>query len=247
MDDTLTARFAANLDLVEAESSALADLAAGAWDVPVPTCPGWDVGRVVLHTSGTHRWATANTIEGRRVHRRELPVPPEGEEAGRRWLADGVAALTATLRAAGPDGPAWTFAGPPRAAWWARRMAQETALHRWDAAAAVSSDPAGFDPQAAADGVEEYLTDLLPRLPADAFAGLSGTLHVHATDAESEWVVDLSSSPPKVEPGHVKADTAVRGPASDLLLWLWNRQPADGRLEVFGDQSAVSGWRQVTI
>ncbi len=43
-----------------------------------------------------------------------------------------------------------------------------------------------------------------------------------------------------VEPGHAKGDAAVRGPAADLLLWLWGRRPLDG-FEVFGDRSAGRG------
>ena len=37
---------------------------------------------------------------------------------------------------------------------------------------------------------------------------------------------------------HAKGDVAVRGGASDLLLFLWHRIPAD-RLEVFGDPALL--------
>jgi hypothetical protein len=37
---------------------------------------------------------------------------------------------------------------------------------------------------------------------------------------------------------HAKGDVAVRGTASDLLLFLWGRLPGE-RLEVLGDASLV--------
>ena len=37
---------------------------------------------------------------------------------------------------------------------------------------------------------------------------------------------------------HAKGDVAVRGPASDLLLFLWHRIPAD-RLDVVGDAALL--------
>ena len=42
------------------------------------------------------------------------------------------------------------------------------------------------------------------------------------------------------EHGHAKGDVALRGTASDLLLWAWNRVPVDDRFEVFGDAAPCS-------
>jgi hypothetical protein len=47
------------------------------------------------------------------------------------------------------------------------------------------------------------------------------------------------------ERGHAKGDAAVRGPAAELLLWLWGRRPLDG-LDVIGDRSAAEALRRVT-
>ena len=45
---------------------------------------------------------------------------------------------------------------------------------------------------------------------------------------------------------HAKGDLAVRGPASSLLLWAYNRVPAgaDG-LESFGDPALLDGWASI--
>jgi hypothetical protein len=72
---------------------------------------------------------------------------------------------------------------------------------------------------------------------------LGGTLHLHATDGPTEWWTDLDAPAPAV-PGHLKADTAVRGTRSDLLLWLNNRGAAD-RLDVFGPREIVDHWTQL--
>ena len=42
---------------------------------------------------------------------------------------------------------------------------------------------------------------------------------------------------------HAKGDVAARGTASDLLLFLWGRVPAD-TLEVFGDADLLARFRQ---
>ena len=44
----------------------------------------------------------------------------------------------------------------------------------------------------------------------------------------------------------MKADVAVRGPASELLLVLWNRRPVvSSTAEVFGDRAIVERWQQL--
>ena len=45
------------------------------------------------------------------------------------------------------------------------------------------------------------------------------------------------------EHGHAKGDVALRGTASDLLLWAWNRVPPDDRFEVFGEPTLLDAWR----
>jgi hypothetical protein len=42
---------------------------------------------------------------------------------------------------------------------------------------------------------------------------------------------------------HAKADVAVRGPASALELFLYNRRGPDG-LEVFGDEAKAAAWTE---
>ena len=74
-------------------------------------------------------------------------------------------------------------------------------------------------------------------------ADLGGSLHFHATDAESEWIVRSEGGRLAAEPGHEKADAAVRGAASDLLLFIWNRVPASA-LDVVGDAAVAAAWKE---
>lgn len=233
---------AAHLDHLRTDGEAL--LAAYLADpaAPVVSCPGWDRAALLAHVGGVHAWARTQVGRGtaERVRFSDIPRPPEGD-ALPGWYEAGLASLLAGL--AGMDTAAtWpTWAGPQPGTFFPRRMAQETAVHRRDA------DPQPLDPALAVDGVDEMLTIFLPRLPVERFGGRSGTLHLHATDAEGEWLVEWTADGVRVEQGHAKGDCALRGAAGDLLLWTWNRAPLDGRFEVFGDATLLDLWRTTVV
>jgi predicted lipid carrier protein YhbT len=60
---------------------------------------------------------------------------------------------------------------------------------------------------------------------------------VHSTDVAGEWLVTPSASGLEVTRAHAKAEAALRGPASDLLLRLCNRGSGG---EVVGDEGVVT-------
>src|SRR5437763_690836 len=72
-------------------------------------------------------------------------------------------------------------------------------------------------------------------------AGVPGSLHRHATDGEGEWWVGFDDGAVAGRHEHAKGDVAVRGPASDLLLFIWNRRSRAG-LEIIGDESMLDVW-----
>ena len=83
----------------------------------------------------------------------------------------------------------------------------------------------------------------LPRL-SDNFGEVGdATVHLHCTDAEGEWLVANRDGEVTVTQEHAKGDVAARGTASDLLLFLWGRVPADA-LEVFGDADLLARFLQ---
>ncbi len=76
--------------------------------------------------------------------------------------------------------------------------------------------------------------------------GVDGTIHLHATDGDGtgEWFIATAEGL-SWSRSHEKADVAVRGTTSDLLLLLWGRVPPD-HLEVLGDASVLDRWHAAT-
>jgi uncharacterized protein (TIGR03083 family) len=227
--------------------SDMADLKLG-----VATCPGWSVADLVGHTGGIHRWVTsivASQAQSRLPFPEESAVSPTPADTA-QWLTAGAAPLLKSLRSAGPVTPVWTW-GPGRTSgWWARRMVHETAVHRADAELALGVASPAIDAVIAADGIDEFLFNLpSARRPYKQLASLptGASLHLHATDADGEWLVRFTESGIAWERGHAKATASVRGPVALLLLFTYGRIPgSDGRLSVFGDATVLDGWQQKT-
>ena len=224
---------------VRVEGEALARAAeAGPLDLRVPGCPDWDVEALLRHMGDVHRWA--GTIVRNRLQerlRRDSEAPP-GRDALLDWYRDGHAALVEALEGASPDDTFWYWGPAPNAlAFWARRQANETAIHRCDAESAHGPITPLSAPDAL-DALDEWLG--LAPLRGKASDGGGRTLHLHATDGEGEWLVTLDERI-EVTSGHAKADCALQGTAFDLYLWAMNRAGAEA-LRVFGDTSLLRVW-----
>jgi uncharacterized protein (TIGR03083 family) len=252
------------LEAIHREAGALAEAARGNLDAPVPSCPGWTVGVLVTHLTGiyAHRIkivgsrATENTVRSYE----DLDLPPEykslfdaefdTDAAGQQPPAppelvalfeQTAATLERTLEAATPGARAWTWWPPDQTAgFWMRRMAQETAVHRWDTQLARGhTEP--IEPELARDGIDEVFDIMAPasRQRGGSFRqGAGESYHFHRTDGPGEWLLRFAGDDMVVTHEHAKADVAVRGTASDLLLFLWGRIPAS-QLEVFGDAALL--------
>jgi len=222
------------IDVLEREGALLSTAARHDPAAEVPTCPGWRVDDLLRHVSVTHRWSE-RIVRERMMERAELETPPSHDSLG--WYEAGLAQLVATLRATDPSTPVWTFSPADRTArFWARRQAHETQVHRVDAERATGK-VTPIDPAVAVDGISESLEVLAPRMAKSASTA-GGTVHLHATDVEGEWLIRFLDGAIAVEQGHAKGDAAVRGPAADLYLWLWGRHDGAG-LEVFGDPAVA--------
>jgi len=236
--------------IVEREGTALADAAARDLQAAVPAAPGWDVTELLRHIGLIHVRSSVilrtGTMERPSRKNGMLPDPPT--EGVLEWYRASLAELVADLRRVDdPDRPVYSFApGHERAGFWPRRMAHETAVHRVDAQQAVGAPVDPLDAGFAVDGIDELLTIFVPTFAGMQSPGDGRTVHLHATDAEGEWLVRFEAGAVVVETGHAKGDAAVRGPAGELLLWLWGRRPLEG-LEVFGDPGAADALRSVTV
>lgn len=219
------------ITVIRGESDAfLGASRAGDLDVTVPSCPEWTVRDLVAHLGVVHRFHGTHL-------RRGVTDSPQGDarpqvpaDALLEWFAEGVEELTATLSALDPDYPAWNWSlGPQVTSFWARRMALETAIHRWDAESATGV-AGSFDPAVALDGVDEVLAVHLPadRLEPDEHGGslAEGVVRVEAVDADRSWLVRLGADgATDVGPGDGEtADTVVAGDAGALFLALWGRE-----------------------
>jgi uncharacterized protein (TIGR03083 family) len=237
----------------EAEIARMAAVTAGtAPDTRVPGCPGWSMSKLIKHTGIVHRWAERIVASraSARIEQREVAAGLPADEASYpQWLATGAAPLAATLRSAGPDTVVWAWGAEQRSGWWARRMLHETTVHRADAELALGVVP-DIDPVVAADGIEEFLANLpTARRPHEHLASLPAgqSMHLHATDADGEWLIRFADGTVTWSRGHEKATAAVRGPVSLLLLFTYGRVTgSDARLTVFGDSSLLDAWQQKT-
>lgn len=224
----------AYLAALRRDGGRLADVADGALDRPVPSCPGWTVADLIWHTGEVHAFWRQMATGADPAAYEEPERPPDGELVA--WFRAELDALAGELEAADPATPVWTWADRKDVGFIQRRMAHETAVHAWDARAAVGVDEP-VEAALAADGVDEFLEHFLPARPAH-LEGALVTVHLHATDADGEWLVRAGEGSAGFERSHGKGDAAARGPVSDLLLLLWRRRTADD-LEVFGDRSAL--------
>ena len=149
------------------------------------------------------------------------------------WFEEGVGPLVDALTVLDPDAHVWNFSnGHQDGRFWPRRMAIETAIHRWDGQDAHGRDRVTpIDAELASDGMDELLdVHVGLRLAGRDGIDIGGSVHFHCTDTEGEWTVHTDDGLARVTRGHTKGDVAVRGPASSLLLMQWRRILPDDRV-----------------
>jgi uncharacterized protein (TIGR03083 family) len=233
-------------DLVAREGTALGDAAAADLAATIPAAPGWDAAELLRHVGVVHSRARVvletATMERPTVENGMLAAPPEAGLVD--WYLTGLAGLVAAIRAIDePDRPAYSFSPAHRyVGFWPRRMGHETTIHRVDAEQGAGRPVGVIDPSVAVDGIDEIFAVFVATFGAGRSPGDGRTVHLHATDAEGEWLVRFADGDLIVDLGHAKGDAAVRGPAAELLLWLWGRRRLE-ELEVFGDTSAAAALR----
>ncbi|KUN13317.1 MULTISPECIES: maleylpyruvate isomerase N-terminal domain-containing protein [Streptomyces] len=150
---------------------------------PVPTCPGWTAGQLMVHVHQAQEWA-AVIVETRATQRVSLleigggdgdlsgdwseqihqltlrALDSFGDPVDRRrlsqWITDGARRLTSALLEAGPDTAVWREFCPPRVRTWARWALLETSLHRADAEVLAARE-FRIDTDLAVDSIDQWL------------------------------------------------------------------------------------------
>ncbi|MDP7701832.1 maleylpyruvate isomerase family mycothiol-dependent enzyme [Mycobacterium sp. TY815] len=201
----------------------------------VPSCTGWTIAELVWHVGNVHtfwRQVAAGVVAGPKSYRE--PARPD-EQSLVQWFRDGLQETVTTLSRIHPEAPAWTWGHRQNVGFVQRRLAHETAIHCWDAVVALGRDEA-VEPRLAADGVAEFLEEVLPGMSRD-LDGPVQSIRLQCNDIDGEWTVRAGSGACRLVPdGHV--DVTVRATASDLVLLLWGRRPLE-RLRVDGDAGAL--------
>jgi uncharacterized protein (TIGR03083 family) len=235
------------IEALRRDGALLADAAVGAGlDAPVPPCPDWRIRDLVRHCGAVHRWASEIVATAApdlsRIGGLSAVHPDDSDLV--EWFREGHAGLVSALENAPDDLECFTFIpGWPARAFWARRQAHETAIHRADA-----ESPAGsitpVEPALAADGIDELVMGFIPRRGGRLRSDTSRSLAIEPTDAAGGWRLEIGDEGTTSTRGTGPADTTVRGHASDLFLLVWNRRGAEG-IEVIGDASTLDLWRSL--
>ncbi len=253
-------KIAEHIDALRAQGERLAGAAERAGlDTPVPTCAPWLVKDLLRHTGYIHRWAARHITER---PGQILDGPPEAEilrggaeDAGLlAWFRAGHGALTETLATADPAVECATFmAAPSPLAFWARRQAHETAIHRADAESAAGVTP-GYQAGFAADGIDELIMGFGRRRKYQPGSTADGArLRVLAADTGDAWSIEAHEG--RLQPRRTDnpnsgpddpegAGCTVSGPASGVYLFLWNRaDAAQADVTVAGDPALLASWQ----
>ena len=224
--------------------------AAPSLDAPVPTCPEWTLFDLAQHLGQGRRFRAATIAAGpadaapaEAVAERTRPAPRDRDDL-LAWSAATTRQLLDALRAADPDGGCWTGWGPTQltdtCGSVARHQVQEIAVHTYDAQVAVGA-PQPLPAEVALDGVEENLfitsftTSAWPHEPtAFDFHAAEGRSWRLTVDGDGARTTRLPA--PGEDPGADPdaAGLALRGTASDLVLYLYQRISADS-LQLDGD------------
>ena len=203
----------------------------------VPACPDWDIEQLIRHTALVYL-QKAETIR--------TGVKPQG-----RWVPEDVLALdpvallehcygrlTSEFDSHEPSDPAESWVPEDQTVgFWIRRLAHETAIHRYDLEAALG-DPRPIQPDLAVDGIDEVLTVMFERgrsaQSADAAPeSTSGNLVLES--GGKTWSVRLL--PYDIEVSHEvgeSPDEVISGDPNDILVWLWGREPLSTDLDDAG-------------
>ena len=245
---------AEHVNALRREGEWLADAAERAGlGASVPPCAPWQVKDLLRHTGYVHRWAARHINE---CPDQIIDGPSEeeilsgGADDARllAWFRDGHAALARTLATADPAVACPTFMpAPSPLAFWARRQAHETAIHRADADSAAGTIPE-YEADFAADGIDELIMGFGRRRkyqPGSITDGVS--LRVLTTDTSDAWLIEAREGrlqPRRDAHGAADAGCTVSGPAAGVYLHLWNRaDAARAGVTVTGDPGLLSAWQ----
>lgn len=233
------------LRALDESSSTLARLARASLDTVVADCPGW-VGRdLVVHVGRVY--AAVEKVVSTRASSPVDPgadgVAPDGD-AVLGWFDERRRSMLEALRSTPADTPVWTWAASQNVAFYHRRLAHETAVHVCDLQRALGVD-VEMDRGLAVDGIDEFYGEVAPSSLARGRRSIpSGSLHLHCTDGDGEWLIVPADGRLVMTHEHAKGAVAWRGSAVALVLSAWGR--ANTGVEALGDPAVSAEWSSLS-
>lgn len=204
----------------------------------VPRCPGWTVENVLTHLAVGLGLGYPHAL-------RSAPGTPDNEAfADVPWpaaLPGGAGAIELferemlscleIFRATDPDWPCYAYGGSATAAFWFRRAAIETSLHRLDVADALGGAPSPLPVDRLEDAIDESIGFALPL--ARRWSG-------------AESLPGVTVRPSGLDPvplGDGPAVATISGEGVELLDALWGR--STDRVMISGDRHVALRWLKV--
>lgn len=196
----------------------------------VPACPKWSNEDLLGHMAFVWSAIAAQVQQCAQEPIRFDDLPDQSS-------ANALDQIVSVLGAADPAAKVWTWGASDTVSFYIRRAHLETAIHRVDAEQA-SQDPTPIPAVDSIDGVDELFTEVLAGREREMPAG---SLHLHQTDGDGEFMLQVANGEIMVSHEHAKGDAAVRASGEELFLCVWGRRNLDG-LEVFGDHHVAAQW-----
>jgi uncharacterized protein (TIGR03083 family) len=207
-------------------------------DAEIPALD-WNVEALLRHVGDVYTFAT-RVVSSRATERPERPGLPDGDPL--EVVGHALDELIAALKDCDAETPVWNWAPdqPDLAGFWARRMAHESSVHRYDAQTAHGMVQP-IDAELAGDGIDELIDIVAPRVyRRDEVTGPAGTIALDSSD-DGTWCIEL-------EPGGLhrldvlsEPAVTVHGTTSALLLASYTRVPWTA-LETEGDTDLLAAW-----
>ena len=237
------------LECLAADEARLREVAAPDLTAQVPSCPEWTVADLVEHVAVVY----LHKVECMRRGVLPRPWPPDvSGEAPIALLDRAYAALSAEFAERAPDSASFTwYPADQTVAFWVRRMAQETVIHRVDGELGAATLIAAIPDDIALDGVDEVLVRFLAYGTtewAEEFGEQLAACDGRAVRIDSgggSWLVRLTPEGTVVtQDDDGEAAAMVSGDPEAVLLWLW-RRVGDERVRFAGDEHLIAQLRQL--
>lgn len=228
---------------IDGDTERLLEVAARGLDAPVPCCPGWTVADVARHVGEVYEHKARVMADNAWPD----PWPPAdlAELQPLDLLTDAKAHLFAEFANHLITDETTTFSVDDQTiAFWARRMALEIAVHRFDAERA-HDDVTTIPDELAVDGIDEVLKVMLagPWWTSLVTTRYPVSEYVTVTSGGHRWVCDVQANEVTVtDGGPAEVAATVTGDPMAVFLWLWGRV-GDDQVTVTGDHQVAAEFR----